>query len=227
MSGGSYNYLHCKDPSEIRGALDDLQRMAERLTGLGYAPRAAAATERLLAVLRDDDPVSDAIADLADVWHAVEWTDSCDWSEDQLRAEVERYEARPQELANLDAVPTHLLEQLSAAWPNRKRVNLAHALYGAQVQGAPTEFPAIVEQGLAEQITHELRVQGRMLVTTTGPVWTRHRAEAGTHAELVTNPPAEPQPAEGPWQPGESASVYDVLTCRITGTSIPTLTQES
>ena len=94
MSGGSYNYLCFKDSGDIGAAAGDLAQMAKRLNGLGYAPRAAAATKRVLAILSDDGAIAAAIDDLSDVWHAVEWADSCDWSEDRMRAEIERYETR-------------------------------------------------------------------------------------------------------------------------------------
>ncbi|HEY3479682.1 MAG TPA: hypothetical protein VGL02_12365 [Streptomyces sp.] len=136
---------------------------------------------------------------------------------------TECYEAQPAEIVNADAVPAGLLEQLAAAWPNRKHVGLSQWLFGAQVQGAPTEFPAIVEQSITEELARNLRDEGRMLLTTTGPVWTRHPAAT---FDLANDPPIERLPQERPWKPGEPASVHDVLICRITGTSIPTLTEE-
>lgn len=129
------------------------------------------------------------------------------------------------QLLNPDAVPAALLDQLARAWPNRTRVNLVQALYGAQVLGSPVEFPAIVEQGLAEQVSRELRAGGRTLLTTTGPVWTRYPATAGIDVELATNPPLDRRPPELPWKPGDPVTGHDVLICRLAGTAVPTLAE--
>lgn len=83
MSGGSYNYLYLNVP-ELGGHREHLEAMAARLDGLPYAAKAAAATRQILAVLDDEA--------LAGVWQAVEWWDSADYSEDQVREAVAEYE---------------------------------------------------------------------------------------------------------------------------------------
>lgn len=94
MSGGSYNYLDgfARDglftESQMFG---ELERMAERLTGLDWAKPAARDTRAVIDRARALD--ADLTA-LADVFHAIEWWDSCDWSEADARGDVECYESR-------------------------------------------------------------------------------------------------------------------------------------
>jgi len=82
MSGGSYDYLYFH-AAELGGHRGQLEAMAERLEGLPYAAEAAAATRRILVALGDEP--------LASVWRAVEWWDSGDYGEDQVRAAVYNY----------------------------------------------------------------------------------------------------------------------------------------
>lgn len=95
MSGGSYNYLGSYQVQDLRDVLDkesDLQAMAARLAGLGYAEDAARETEELLVMLRQWKVRAEVRLDrLRDVWHAVEWWDSCDWSEEQVLHALEKY----------------------------------------------------------------------------------------------------------------------------------------
>lgn len=93
MSGGSYNYLcyvhEARDLVDRDGDLDD---MSKRLAGLGYAPDAARETEDLLLLMRQWRNRVEARMDrLREVWKAVEWWDSADWSEDQLREALKTY----------------------------------------------------------------------------------------------------------------------------------------
>lgn len=85
MSGGSYDYLYFQ-ASELGGHKGQLEAMAERLDGLPYAAAAAAATHKLLASLNDEA--------LPEVWKAVEWWDSGDYSEDQVRDAAIKYQER-------------------------------------------------------------------------------------------------------------------------------------
>jgi len=82
MSGGSYDYLYFNAP-EMGGHRGQLEAMAERLDQLPYAKEAAAATRRILLALDDEA--------LAEVWHAVEWWDSGDYGEDQVRSATSKY----------------------------------------------------------------------------------------------------------------------------------------
>lgn len=84
MSGGSYNYLCHQDRIDIY----ELERMADRLAELAPGSRADRDTRALWERLQGDE-TSNA---LRDVWHAVEWFDSCDYGEDQARAAIADYE---------------------------------------------------------------------------------------------------------------------------------------
>jgi hypothetical protein len=101
MGGGSYNYLGsiCYDDlGELLAKESDLREMADRLAGLGYAEDAARETEELLTMLRQWKTRAEArVRRLSDVWHAVEWWDSRDWSEDRVREALAKYrgEAAP------------------------------------------------------------------------------------------------------------------------------------
>lgn len=93
MSGGSYNYLcHTWDLDKLLQHESDLEAMSARLAGLGYATDAARETEELILLLRQWRNRADTRLDrLRDVWKAVEWWDSCDWGEDQVREALVEY----------------------------------------------------------------------------------------------------------------------------------------
>lgn len=93
MSGGSYNYLcHVQDLEDLRSHRYDLEEMASRLAGLGYAQDAARETEELLLLLRQWEVRAAArLERLTEVWKAVEWWDSCDSGEDEVRAALAKY----------------------------------------------------------------------------------------------------------------------------------------
>lgn len=87
MSGGSYNYL-CHKTDDLSGRRGTVEEMAQRLEGLPYASEAAADTRRVLALLADAQAQAER---LADVWHAVEWWDSSDYGEDDVRDAIAKY----------------------------------------------------------------------------------------------------------------------------------------
>jgi len=104
MSGGSYNYLYSKaDESalDLLESYNDLTRIYSRLSQLGYATHAASATENILKYL---DELSQKIEEyekrikprntgLKKVWQAVEYWDSSDCSEQEVRAAIADFEA--------------------------------------------------------------------------------------------------------------------------------------
>ena len=103
MSGGSYNYLCCclgEGALELLKQQDDVQAMYERLCGLEYAQLAAEETKSILAELEQLKQTMDQLTlrarhkiNLAKVWKAVEWWDSCDYSEQEVRAAIADFEA--------------------------------------------------------------------------------------------------------------------------------------
>lgn len=87
MSGGSYNYLYSANTvAGLSYKLSELMEMISRLKELGYND-AAEESEKLYKLLSAELPEG-----LRDLWHAVEWRDSCDWSEDRVEAEYVRYQ---------------------------------------------------------------------------------------------------------------------------------------
>lgn len=86
MSGGSYNYvdLHTNGLEAQRG---DIEAMRDRLAQLeAEGVLGAARAHRLTRYVLIHLDLAEARAqELAAVWHAVEWRDSCDWGDDTMR----------------------------------------------------------------------------------------------------------------------------------------------
>lgn len=93
MGGGAYNYLvNAMDLEDLCTKRNDLRDMADRLAGLGYAKDAALETEELLVMLRQWEVRAEVrLRRLRDVWHAVEWMDSRDCSEDKVHVALAEY----------------------------------------------------------------------------------------------------------------------------------------
>lgn len=97
MSGGSYDYLcWVLDLGELAAKEHQLEEMADRLAGLGYAQDAARETQELLVQLRQFKVRADVrVKRLSDVWHAVEWWDSSDTAEQGVREALAKYRGEP------------------------------------------------------------------------------------------------------------------------------------
>ena len=92
MSGGSYNYLCFRDADELVEREKDLQEMADRLAELGYADDAAKETQDILLTVRQfKNRIQTSIDRISDVWKAVEWTDSCDSTENSIKKALDEY----------------------------------------------------------------------------------------------------------------------------------------
>ncbi|MBR8638604.1 hypothetical protein KEF29_03140 [Streptomyces tuirus] len=93
MSGGSYNYLYeACDLEDLQNRQHDLRDMADRLAALGYAQDAATETEELLALFRQwQIRAGVRIRRLENVWKAIEWWDSADWSEHRVHEALAEY----------------------------------------------------------------------------------------------------------------------------------------
>jgi len=94
MSGGSFNYLYCKDGEDLLNSEEDLERMALSLEHRGY-PDIALDTK---SILNDVQFIKEKINELterknklSEVWRAVEWTDSGDTTEKYIKKEAEKY----------------------------------------------------------------------------------------------------------------------------------------
>lgn len=93
MSGGSFNYLTPDNYHEQRSDLTAMKDELWRLVGKGVpgAEDAYRQMTRLDTLLY----LSDLLAkDLETVWHAVEWRESGDWGDDQLREALLEYAKR-------------------------------------------------------------------------------------------------------------------------------------
>ena len=93
MSGGSYDYL-CFNTDDLSSRTGAVQAMADRLEASGYYA-AARSTRNVLLMLQAAERTAGA---LADVWQAVEWKDSNDWSEERVREAVAAFVPWPPEL---------------------------------------------------------------------------------------------------------------------------------
>lgn len=92
MSGGRYDYLFTKDPEQLFEYIETVERMADRLAGLGYAQDAARETQELLLLLRQAIVRIEVRKQrLAGVWHAVEWWDSMDSGEGDVKEALAEY----------------------------------------------------------------------------------------------------------------------------------------
>ncbi|WP_328439365.1 hypothetical protein OHA71_23795 [Streptomyces sp. NBC_00444] len=95
MSGGSYNYLYASvDLEDLQAHRYDLEAMAARLAGLGYAQDAARETEELLLLFRQWETRAEVrIGRLSDLWRVIERLDSHDGGEDAVKAALAKYRA--------------------------------------------------------------------------------------------------------------------------------------
>jgi hypothetical protein len=87
VSGGSYNYLAEHPPGDLEARRGSIERMRDRLSGLEAegVPGAARAARLTRYVLIHLDLAEARAQELADIWHAVEWRDSCDWGDATMR----------------------------------------------------------------------------------------------------------------------------------------------
>jgi len=91
MSGGSYDYLFQRPPEQFPARMGQIQRMEQRMRQLGYK-EAADDTARLVEHLRSLYVA--APSQLREVWRAVEWLDSADWSREQADRVAAEYRSR-------------------------------------------------------------------------------------------------------------------------------------
>lgn len=87
MSGGSFDYLFCKDAHRLVDAESDVQRMAVQLFEMGFKD-ASKKTRRILGLIRSIERIQD---EMADVWQAVEWFCSSDWGPDQVEEAIDKW----------------------------------------------------------------------------------------------------------------------------------------
>ena len=91
MSGGSLNYLYCKDPEELFGYIGELETVEDCLLRLEYRD-IARDVRRLIEYIKSAYVRIDVLSEqLKDVFHAVEWCESCDYSEEDLIKHLDKY----------------------------------------------------------------------------------------------------------------------------------------
>ena len=114
MSGGSYDYLCFRDEGDIFSHIGNLRDMAARLDEV--CPEAAAETRALFDGPRSLMAELEArIKRLTDLWKAVEWRDSSDWTDAQLAQAVEQFRAQGPAASTLvdDAARTQEITRLT------------------------------------------------------------------------------------------------------------------
>lgn len=93
MSGGSWNYLFCKDIDELMNgsSTELLQDMVDRLNSAGFKD-VAKDTQRLVEYIKlASIRIETLFETLSPVFKAVEWFDSGDWGEETLNNEILKY----------------------------------------------------------------------------------------------------------------------------------------
>ena len=94
MSGGSYDYLYCKDPEEMLDKANDIESMANTLIKLGHLDVARDMT-RLSEYIRSAYIRIDVLSkQLKPIMKAVEYYEDCDYGEDTVAKIVEEYRVK-------------------------------------------------------------------------------------------------------------------------------------
>ena len=111
MSGGSFNYLCSSIDNDwsINKLQHQIKAMAVAIRE--YGPEGTKAAEDSELILKKLDEVTFMATSLSDVWHAVEWHHSCDWSKEDVMEALDKYKpdpAKESERANLRAAAIHL-----------------------------------------------------------------------------------------------------------------------
>lgn len=91
MSGGSFNYLYCKETRDLFNEVEDLEAMELYLLRRGDKD-IAKDVRRLIEYIRTaENRISVLQENLAGVFKAVEWRVSADWGEKQLQRALDKY----------------------------------------------------------------------------------------------------------------------------------------
>ena len=91
MSGGSFNYLYCKEPADMMNEVTTIEDMSESCIRMGYADIAKDLT-RLAEYIKSAYIRIEVLTEqLSEVMRAVEWYQSCDIGEESLAKAIEKY----------------------------------------------------------------------------------------------------------------------------------------
>lgn len=91
MSGGSYNYLYCKEPAEMFENVLYIDDMAAALTKLNYLDVARDMTRLSEYIKTAYNRIEVLSEQLKPVMKAVEYYEDCDFSEENVKEAVEKY----------------------------------------------------------------------------------------------------------------------------------------
>ena len=91
MSGGSYDYLYCKEPEELFSKSTDIDDMAYTLEKLNYLD-VACDMRRLSEYIKSANNRIEVLSkQLKPIMKAVEYYEDCDISAEGLKKEIEKY----------------------------------------------------------------------------------------------------------------------------------------
>ena len=91
MSGGSFNYVFCKDVDEVMLCTQDLKDIRDELIHLGY-PDVAKDVQRLIEYVESSKIVISTLQEkLKDILHDVEWCADGNITNSQLAETIEKY----------------------------------------------------------------------------------------------------------------------------------------
>lgn len=118
MSGGSYNYLYCKECHELftYSSIRTLEEMESRFLGLGYDD-IAKDFRRLIEYIKSANNRVEVLSDqLNDLMHDIEWYDSADIGADTLAECVEKYRRKEADKAKSTGSPIGDYRDGAGAW---------------------------------------------------------------------------------------------------------------
>lgn len=94
MSGGSFNYLYCKDVDQLLEAREQLDAMRDALVERGLSDVVAehdAIVKYLRNLQSQMDGLEKIVGRLSPIWKAIEWHASHDWGPERVELAVEAY----------------------------------------------------------------------------------------------------------------------------------------
>lgn len=91
MSGGSFNYLYCRNTDELMNNTSDLEEMRDYLISYGYEDIAKDA-QRLIEYIKSAECVIGTLKNMLEpVFHAAEWYESGDYGKEKMIEVLEKY----------------------------------------------------------------------------------------------------------------------------------------
>lgn len=91
MSGGSLNYLYCKEPAELFERIYDMEIVEDVLLREGYCDIARDVRRLIEYVKTAENRITVLHNNLKDVFHAVEWYISADYGKGTMLKAFEEY----------------------------------------------------------------------------------------------------------------------------------------